>query len=98
MSKHPQNILWIFSSSVFIKNALFLVIPKFAIVKRQFINETDSLTASRKLTESHLTKHVPDLYNLSIQYHDLKSFLYSNDSIVLGSTLINIARRSYMQN
>ena len=35
----------------FIKKALFVdVIPKFAIVKGQFINETDSLTASRNLT------------------------------------------------
>ena len=31
---------------------------KFAIVKGQFINETDSLTASRKLMKSHFTKHV----------------------------------------
>ena len=39
----------------FIKKALFVdVIPKFAIVKGQFINETDSLTAPRKLMKSHL--------------------------------------------
>ena len=82
-------------SITFIKNELFVdVIPKFAIVKGQFINETDSLTASSKLMKSHLTEHVEDLYNLSIQYNDLKSLLYSNIGIVLGNTLINIARRS----
>ena len=45
-------------SIAFIKKALHVdVIPKFAIVKGQFINETDSLTASRrKLIKSHLTK------------------------------------------
>ena len=38
----------------FIKKALFVdVIPKFAMVKVQFINETDSLTASPKLMKSH---------------------------------------------
>ena len=70
-------------SIAFIKKALFVdVIPKFAMVKGQFINETDSLTASRKLMKSHLTKHVQDLYNLSMQYNDLKSLLYSNSGIV----------------
>ena len=44
--------------------------------------------------KSHLTEHVEDLYNLSIQHNDLKSLLYSNIGIVLGNTLINIARRS----
>ena len=44
--------------------------------------------------KSHLTKNVQVLYNLSIQYNDLKSLLYSNIGIVHGSTLINIARRS----
>ena len=43
--------------------------------------------------KSNLTKHVQDLYKLSIQYNDLKSLLYSNIGIVLGNTLINIARR-----
>ena len=62
--------------------------------KRQFINETDSSTASRKLMKSHLTKHVQDLYNLSMQYIDLKLLLYSNSGIVLGNTLINIPQRS----
>ena len=67
----------------FIKKALFVdVIPKFAIVKGQFINETDSLTASRKLMKSHLTKHIQDLYNLSIQNNDLKSLLYYIGTIV----------------
>ena len=38
------------ASIAFIKKALFVdVITKFAIVKGQFINETGSLTASRKL-------------------------------------------------
>ena len=38
------------ASIAFIKKALFVdVITKFAIVKGQFINETSSLTASRKL-------------------------------------------------
>ena len=60
----------------------------------QFINETDSLTASRKLMKSHLTKHVQDLYNLSIEYNDLKSLLSSNIGTVLGNTLINIAQWS----
>ena len=64
------------------------------MVKGQFINETDSLTASRKLMKSHLTKHVQDLYNLSMQYNDLKSLLHSNSGIVLGNMLINIAQRS----
>ena len=64
------------------------------MVKGQFINERDSLTVSLKLMKSHLTKHVQDLYNLSMQYNDLKSLLYSNSGIVLGNTLINIAQRS----
>ena len=77
------------------KKPLFVdVLPKFAIVKGQFINETDGLTSSRKLMESHLTKHVEYLYNLSRQCNDLKSFLFSNIGIVLGNTLINIAWRS----
>ena len=42
------------ASIAFIKKMLFVdVIPKLAIVKGQFINETDSLTASRKLMKSH---------------------------------------------
>ena len=44
--------------------------------------------------KSHLTKHVQGLYNLSMQYNDLKSLLYSNSVILLGNTLINIAQRS----
>ena len=83
------------SKFAFIKKALFVaVITKFSIVKEKFINERDSLTASRKLMKSHLIKHVQDLYNLSIQHKNLKSLLYSNIGIVLGNTLINIARRS----
>ena len=79
------------ASIVFIKKALFVdVIPKFAMVKVQFINETDSLTASPKLMKSHLTKHVQDLYNLLKQYNDLKSLLYSNSGIALGNTLIKV--------
>ena len=81
-------------SIAFMKKALHVdVIPKFAIVKGQFINEKNSLTASRrKLIKSHLTKHVQDFYNLSIQYNDLKLLLYSNNSIVLGNTLISITK------
>ena len=41
--------------------------------------------------KSHLTKHVKDLYNLSIQYKNLKSLLYSNIGVVLGNIFINIA-------
>ena len=85
------------ASVAFIKKALFLVldvISNFAMVKGQFVNETDSLTASHKFMKSRLTKHVEDLYNLSIQYNDLKSLLYSNSGIVLGNTLINIPQRS----
>ena len=71
------------ASIALIKKALFVdVIPKFAIVIGQFINETDSLTASRKLMKSHLTKHIQDLYNLSIQNNDLKSLLYYIGTIV----------------
>ena len=73
------------------------MIPKFAMVKGQFINETDSLTASRKLMKSHLTEHVQDLYNLSMKYNDLKSLPYSNSGIVLGNTLMNIAQRSLLK-
>ena len=43
--------------------------------------------------KSHLTKHMQDLYNLSMQYNGLKSFLYSNVGIVPGNTLINIVQR-----
>ena len=83
------------ASIAFIKKALFVdVITKFAMVKGQFINEPDSLTASRKLMKIHLTKHVQDLYNLLMQYNDLKLILYSNSGIALGKTLINIAQRS----
>ena len=82
-------------SIALIKKTLFVdVIPKFAIVRGEYINETDSLKASRKSMKSHLTKHVQDLYNLSIQYNDLKSLLYSNIGTELGNTLINIAQRS----
>ena len=76
------------------KANLFYVIPKFAVVKRQFINEVDSLTTSRKFMTSHLPKHMQDLSNLSMQYYDLKSLLCSNVDIVFGNTLINIAQRS----
>ena len=38
-------------------------------------------------------RHVQDLYNLSIQYNDLKSLLYSISGIVLDNALINIAWR-----
>ena len=83
------------TSIAFIKKALFIdVIPKFATVNGQCINEKDSLAASRKLMKSHLAKHVQDLYNLLIQYNDLKSLFYSNIGIVLGNRLINIAQRS----
>ena len=58
---------------------------------------TISLTASRKLMKSHLTKHVQDLYNLSIQYNDWKSLFYSNIGIVLDNTLINIAQISFLK-
>ena len=34
------------------------MIPKFAMVKGQFINEKDSLTALRKLMKNNLTKQV----------------------------------------
>ena len=64
------------------------------MVKGQLINETDSLTASHKLMKSHLTKHVQNLYNLSMQFNDLKSLLYSSIGFVFGNILINIARRS----
>ena len=81
------------ASIAFIKKALFVeVIPKCAMVKEQFINTTDSSTDSRELVKSHLTKHVQDLYNLSIQCNDLKSLSYSNSGIVHSNTLINIAR------
>ena len=51
------------------------------------MNQTGSLTASRKLTKSCLSKHVRDLYNLSMQYIDLKSLLRSNIGIAFGNTL-----------
>ena len=64
------------ASIAVIKKAFFVDgVPKFVIVKEKFINKTESLTASHKLMKSHLTKHVQDLYNLSMQYNDLKSFL-----------------------
>ena len=44
--------------------------------------------------KSHLTKHVQDLYNLSIKYNDLKLLLYSNIGIVFSNTLINITQKS----
>ena len=82
--KRITSKLYNMSASIaLIKKALFVdVIPKFAIVIGQFINETDSLTASRKLMKSHLTKHIQDLYNLSIQNNDLKSLLYYIGTIV----------------
>ena len=43
--------------------------------------------------KSHLTEHVQDLYDLSMQYIDLKLLLYSNVDIILGNTLTNIATR-----
>ena len=78
-----------------LSKALFVdVTPKFKIVKGQFINETDSLKASHKLLKSHLTRRVQDLYDLSMQYNYLKLLLSSNIGIVLGNTIINIARGS----
>ena len=44
------------ASIAFIKKALFVVIPIFAMIEGQFINETDSLTASCKLMKSHVQK------------------------------------------
>ena len=84
------------TSIAFIEKTLFVnVIPKLAIVKGQFINETDSLAVSLNLMKSHLTKHVQNLCILSIQYNDLESLLYLNIGIVLANTLINMARRSF---
>ena len=55
------------ASIAFIEKALLVDVKlKFAMVKGQFINEADSLTASRRLMKSHLTEHVQDLYNLSM--------------------------------
>ena len=83
------------ASIAFIRKTFFVdFIPKLAMVKGQLINETDSLTASHKLMKSHLTKHVQNLYNLSMQFNDLKSLLYSSIGFVFGNILINIARRS----
>ena len=43
------------ASIAFIKKTLFVyMIQTFAIVKGQLINETDSLTASRKIMKRHL--------------------------------------------
>ena len=55
----------------FIKKVLFNdVLPKFAVVKSQFINEADSYTSSPKSMKSHLTKYIQDLYNLSMPHND----------------------------
>ena len=55
----------------FIKKVLFDdVLPKFAVVKGQFINEADSYTSSPKSVKSHLTKYIQDLYNLSMPRND----------------------------
>ena len=71
------------------------MIPIFALVKGKYINETDSLTEFSKLMKSDLNnKHVKDLYDLWMQYNDVKSLLYSNIDIALSNTLINIAQRS----
>ena len=35
-----------------------------------------------------------DLYNLSIQFNDLKLLLYSNIGIALGNRFINVTQRS----
>ena len=44
-------------SNEFIKKDLFVdVIPKFAVVKKQFINDVRIIKASRKLMKSHLAK------------------------------------------
>ena len=43
--------------------------------------------------KSHLTKHIQDLYDLSIQYNGLISLFHSNVGIVLGNVRIKIARR-----
>ena len=56
-----------------IKKGLFVdVVPDFAVVKGQFINERDSLTASWKMMKNHLTKHVSHFNGLSMQGNDLK--------------------------
>ena len=60
------------ASIAFINKTLFVdVIRKLTLVKVQFINETDSLIASRKLIKIHLTKHIQDFtiyeYNIMIR-------------------------------
>ena len=54
-----------YTKHLFETNTSFIVdvIPKFAVVKGQFINETNSFTASHKLMKRHLTKHHHDLYD-----------------------------------
>ena len=92
--KNVTSKLHIMSASIaFIQKTLFVdLIGKFAVIKGQLFNEVDSSAVSPKLMKNHLTKHVQDLYGLSVQYNDFKSVLYSNTGIVLGNTLINIAQ------
>ena len=57
------------SSIAFIKKALFVnVIPVFAKVKGQFLNEENRITSSQGILKSHLTKHTQDLTTI---YNDL---------------------------
>ena len=66
------------ASIAHIKKGLFVdVVPNFAVVKEEFINDGDSLTASRKIMKSHLTKHVQDFNGLSMQYNDLKLLVFT---------------------
>lgn len=47
------------ASVAFVKQALSDdAIRKFAVIKEQFINERDSLTASHKLMKTRITKNV----------------------------------------
>ena len=46
-----------------------------------------------QVNKKSFNQDVQDFYNLSIQYNDLKLLLYSNNSIVLGNTLISIAQK-----
>ena len=83
------------TSIAFIKKALFVeVVPRFAKVKGQFINEKDRLLSSQSIMKSHLTKHIQHLYNLSKTYNNLTSLLYNNIGVIFGKTLINIIRKS----
>ena len=61
------------------------IIPTFAKVKGQFINDNKITTAEKEIMKNHLTKHIRDL---KLQYDDTRNKIQSNTGIIFTKILI----------